>query len=290
MSFTQNIKAQLARTENNCDFCDIAELSSIVKLCTSYTGGKIVISTENEDVADRIQILFERVFSRRIEYINRNGIFRFYPELDFFMSEAAQRLLLFNAGKAEITPLDCCRGAYVRGAFLGGGSVSDPKVRYHMEFDTKHETYAVQLTEILSEMGINSKITERKRHYIVYIKEYESIADILGTIGAVGAAMELYNISIEKDIRNAVNRQANCEIANIEKITKTASLQIDAIRKIEKHMPLSELPETLSEIARLRVKYPEESLKELGERLTPPLGKSGVNHRLKRITEIAENL
>ena len=290
MSFTQNIKAQLARTENNCDFCDIAELSSIVKLCTSYTGGKIVISTENEDVADRIQILFEHVFSRRIEYINRNGIFRFFPELDFFMSEAAQRLLLFNAGKAEITPLDCCRGAYVRGAFLGGGSVSDPKVRYHMEFDAKHETYAVQLTEILSEMGINSKITERKRHYIVYIKEYESIADILGTIGAVGAAMELYNISIEKDIRNAVNRQANCEIANIEKITKTASLQIDAIRKIEKHMPLSELPETLSEIARLRVKYPEESLKELGERLTPPLGKSGVNHRLKRITEIAENL
>lgn len=290
MSFTQNIKAQLARAQNNCDFCDIAELSSIVKLCTSYAAQKIVISTENEDVADRIQFLSERVFSRRIEKINRNGMFRFYPDLEFFMSEMAPRLLLFNAGKAEITPLECCRTAYVRGAFLGGGSVSDPKVRYHMEFDTKHENYAVQLCAVLAEMGISAKITERKGHFIVYIKEYEAIADILGIMGAVGAAMELYNISIEKDIRNSVNRQANCEIANIERTTKTASLQIEAIRKIEKHMPLSNLPDTLSEIAQLRIKYPEESLKELGQRLIPPLGKSGVNHRLKRIMEISQRL
>ena len=290
MSFTQNIKAQLARTENNCDFCDIAELSSIVKLCTSYTAQKIVISTENEDVADRIQYLSERVFSRSIEKINRNGMFRFYPDLEFFMSEMAPRLLLFNSGKAEITPLECCRAAYVRGAFLGGGSVSDPKVRYHMEFDAKHENYAEQLCSVLAELGIGSKITERKRHFIVYIKEYEAIADILGIMGAVGAAMELYNISIEKDIRNAVNRQANCEIANIERTTKTASLQIEAIRKIEKHMPLSALPDALSEIAALRIKYPEESLKELGQRLSPTLGKSGVNHRLKRIMEISQKL
>lgn len=288
MSFTQNIKAQLTKIDNNCDFCDIAELSSIVKLCTSYRDGRVAVSTENEDVAERIQYLYERVFSREIDYINRNGSFKFCPEMEFFMDTAAQRLLLFDSGDTEIAPLDCCRAAYVRGAFLGGGSMNDPKVRYHMEFDTKHEGYAVQLKNILDDLDIPSKITCRKSRYIVYIKEYEAIADALGAMGAVGTAMDLYNISIEKEIRNTANRQANCEIANIEKITKTASLQIEAIRKIEKNMGFDELPETLKEIAQLRCEYPEESLREIGERLTPPLGKSGVNHRLKRIMEIAD--
>ncbi len=166
----------------------------------------------------------------------------------------------------------------------------DPKTRYHMEFDAKHESYANQIRDILSELGIGSKITCRKGRYVVYIKEYEAIADALGAMGAVGAAMELYNISIEKELRNTANRQANCEIANIEKTTKTAFRLIEAIKKIEKYMGFDELPETLREIAEIRCKYPEESLKELGERLSPPIGKSGVNHRLKRITEIAEKL
>lgn len=290
MSFTKDLKAQLAQVRNDCDFCDIAELSSLIKLCTNYSAGGIVISTENAVVADRIKYLFERVFFRGIDAEEHGGVFRFYPDLDFFMSDMAQRLMLFNAGDAEITPLDCCRAAYVRGAFMGGGSVSNPNVRYHMEFDAKHETYAEQLRDILDGMGINSKITERKGRFIVYIKEYEAIADALGAMGAVGAAMELYNISIEKDIRNSVNRRANCELANIEKTTKTASLQIEAIKKIKKHMPLTELPETLAEMAELRMKYPEESLKELGERMTPPLGKSGVNHRLKRLMDLADKL
>ena len=125
---------------------------------------------------------------------------------------------------------------------------------------------------------------------MAYIKECAAIADALGAMGAVGAAMELYNISIEKEIRNTANRQANCEIANIEKTTKTAVAQIEAIRKIEKTIGFDDLPATLKEIAEIRCKFPDESLKELGERLTPPLGKSGVNHRLKRIEEIAKNL
>ncbi len=290
MSFTQNIKTQLAKIENNCDFCDIAELSSIIKVCTSYREGIVTITTENEDVAARIQYLFERVFQKPIDYINRNGTFRFCPDFEFFADSIATRLLLFNVGDDEITPIECCKAAYVRGAFLGGGSMLDPKKRYHMEFDTKHESYAMQLQEILGSFGILAKITCRKGRYVVYVKEYEAIADILGIIGAVGAAMELYNVSIEKEIRNAVNRQANCEIANIEKVTKTASLQIESIKKIEKHLGFDNLPETLREIAKVRCKYPDESLKELGERLNPPIGKSGVNHRLKRIMAIAEEL
>lgn len=290
MSFSQNIKAQISKIENNCDFCDIAELSSLIKVCTGYRDGQVTVATENEDVAERIQGLFERVFSRPIDYVNRNGCFRFHPDFEFFTDIMATRLLLFNAGDAEITPMDCCRAAYIRGAFLGGGSMLDPHTRYHMEFDAKHESYANQIRDILESLGIASKITLRKGRYVVYIKEYEAIADALGAMGAVGAAMELYNISIEKEIRNTANRQANCEIANIEKVTKTAFMQIDAIKKIEKHMGFDELPETLREIAEIRCRYPDESLKELGERLNPPIGKSGVNHRLKRIMAIAENL
>ncbi len=290
MSFTQDIKAQLIRIDNNCDFCDIAELSSIVKICTSFKECGISIVTENEDVAERIKMLSERVFQTDIDYVNRNGSFKFCPDIEFFTDVMAQRLLLFNTGETEITPLDCCRAAYVRGAFLGGGSMIDPKTRYHMEFDTKHESYAVQLANILAGTGVPAKITCRKGRYVVYIKEYEAIADVLGAMGAVGAAMELYNVSIEKEIRNTANRQANCEIANIEKITKTAFHHIEAIKKIEKHIGFDRLPKALGEIAEIRCRYPEESLKELGERLSPPIGKSGVNHRLKRILEIAERL
>ncbi len=290
MSFTQDIKAQLTKISTGCDFCDIAELSAIVRLCTSYRDGSVIIATENIDVADRICELFERVFSREADFINRNGVFRMNPELGFFTEIMAVRLKLFSLEEDEITPLECCRNAYVRGAFLGGGSVINPRTRYHMEFDTKHEGYAVMLKNILDKLSINSKITERKGRFIVYIKEYEAIADTLGAMGAVGAAMELYNVSIEKEIRNSVNRKANCELANIEKTAKSAAVQIEAIKKIKRSMRFSDLPESLREIAEARCKFPEASLKELGELINPPIGKSGVNHRLKRIMEIADRL
>ena len=290
MSFTQDLKAQLTHIKNNCDFCDIAELSAIIRLCTSYNGGEICVVTENEDVAERIQVLFGNVFSCRIDFTNRNGVLKYKPDIEFFTNEIAQRLKLFSTGEEETAPLECCRGAFIRGAFLGGGSMTDPKIRYHMEFDAKHEGYANQICSMLSQLGITSRITCRKKRFITYIKDYSSIADTLGAMGAVGTAMDLYNISIEKEIRNTANRQANCEIANIEKITKTSSLQIEAIKKLKKHTVFSNLPETLREIADLRCAYPEESLKELGEHLNPPIGKSGVNHRLKRIMEIAEKI
>lgn len=290
MSFTQNLKEQISAIKNTCDICDIAELSAIVRLCTSYRDGDICILTENENVAMRIKLLFEKVFFKQIDFINRNGTFRYHPDIDFFVDEIAQRLNLFSTAEDSFTSQECCNSAFIRGAFLGGGSMIDPKIRYHMEFDAKHEGYANQICAALKKLGITARITCRKSRYIAYIKDYSSIADTLGIMGAVGAAMNLYNISIEKEIRNTANRQANCEIANIEKTTKTAFVQIEAIKKLKKHMIYSELPESLREIAELRCDYPEESLKELGEHLNPPIGKSGVNHRLKRIMDIADKL
>ena len=289
MSFTQNLKAQLCMHDGICRLCNQAELAAIIRLCTAYTKDRVCISTENEDVAVRIQNLLLQVFKKNFQYINRNGSFKFFLDSDFFSEVLAPKLMLFG-DDGKIFYKKCCKGSYIRGMFLGSGSVSDPKKRYHMEFDIKHEAYAQKLCTMLDKMGIVSKIMKRKDRSVVYIKEYGAIADTLGAMGAVGAAMDIYNISIEKELRNKANRQSNCEIANIEKITKAAFVQVEAIKKIEKKIGLSELPETLQEIARLRKEFPDESLKELGERLNPPIGKSGVNHRLKRIEEIAETL
>ena len=290
MSFTQNIKENISKIRNQCDFCDIAELSALVKLCTNYQGGEIFMVTENEAVAERLQLLFGRVFSKKLDYTNKNGSYRFYPEFDFFVSIMADRLMLFGENYGGLIPNECCKAAYIRGAFLGGGSVSDPGARYHMEFDARYEVYANQLCKILEKCGIKGKITYRKGRFIVYVKGYEQIADALGVMGDISAAMEFYNATIEKNIRNNANRRANCEVANIDKIAKTAAQQEVAIRKIQKTIGFSNLPKPLKEIARLRMENPFDSLKELGEKTNPPIGKSGVNHRLKRIEEIADKL
>lgn len=289
MSFTGNLKAQLCVKNGGCSMCDISELAAIVRLLASNTKSSVTISTENEDIAERIGQLLFNVFKKEFEYKNRNGCFKFKLDKDFFSDVVVPRLMLIGDDRRLFTK-ECCRGSYIRGTFLAGGSVSDPRKQYHMEFDIKHEGYAEKLCQVLKKTGITSKITENKGRSVVYIKEYSSIADCFGVMGAVGTAMEIYNISIEKEIRNRVNRQSNCEIANIDKITKAASLQVEAIKKIESKIGLSELPETLQEIAVLRKQHPDESLKELGERLNPPIGKSGVNHRLKRLEEIAETL
>ncbi len=289
MSFTQNLKVQLSMQDAGCSTCPLAELTAMIRLLASYTEDGAVISTENEDVAERVHNLLLKVFKKDFEYTNRNGSFRVLIDGEFFSDILVPRLMLFGEDRRLFTK-ECCRGSYIRGTFLAAGSVSDPKKQYHMEFDIKHKAYAEKLCQVLKRAGIASKITKRKTRYVVYIKEYTAIADTIGVMGAVGTAMEIYNISIEKECRNRANRQYNCEIANIDKITNAAFSQLEAIRKIENKMGLSELPETLQEIARLRKEYPDESLKELGERLSPPIGKSGVNHRLKRIEEIAENL
>ena len=283
MSFTQDLKVQLCTKDSVCGMCDISELSAMLRLLLSYTKSGAVIATENEDVAERVRGLLFKVFKKEFECKVRNGSFRIKIDSDFFTEVLAPRLVLFGEDRRLFTK-ECCRGSYIRGMFLVAGSVSDPKKQYHMEFDIKHRTYAEKLCHVLKRTGITSKITENKGRSVVYIKEYSGIADCLGVMGAVGTAMEIYNISIEKEFRNQANRQSNCEVANIEKTTKAASMQL------ESKMDLSELPETLQEIAHLRKQYPDESLKELGQRLNPPIGKSGVNHRLKRLEEIAETL
>ena len=184
----------------------------------------------------------------------------------------------------------CCRRAFVRGAFLAAGSLSDPEKFYHFEIVCSSEEKAEQLREIIGTFSIEAKIVVRKKYYVVYIKEGSQIVEILNVMEAPLALMELENIRILKEMRNSVNRQVNCETANINKTVSAAVKQLQDIAYIRDTVGLDYLPESLAEIAQARLERPDATLKELGEILSPPVGKSGVNHRLRKISSIAESL
>lgn len=190
----------------------------------------------------------------------------------------------------DMVRTDLLKRAYIRGAFLGGGSISNPEKTYHLEFVTHNDVYAGDLSSLINEYGLNSKIIQRKNSFIVYIKEGEQIVNLLSIMGAYSALLKLENIRIMKDMRNNVNRLVNCETANLSKTVNASVRQTESIKLIQRRIGLNRLPENLREIAELRLNYPDESLKELGEMLKPKVGKSGVNHRLRRIEKIAEEL
>ncbi len=183
-----------------------------------------------------------------------------------------------------------CKKAFIRGAFLGGGSISDPEKNYHLEFVTSNEEFAESLMNLINSLGLNSKIVCRKNSYVVYLKESEQISDLLSLIGGFQALLSLQNTKILKQMRNDVNRIVNCETANLSKTVNAAVRQVENIKLIQKKMGISRLPESLQQIALLRVENEDLTLKELGELLNPPISKSGVNHRLKKIEDIANEL
>ena len=184
----------------------------------------------------------------------------------------------------------CCQRAFLRGAFLSTGSISDPAKGYHLEFVCTDAGKAAQIQEMLHNFDIEGKIVLRKKYHVVYLKEGESIVDLLNVCEAHVALMELENLRILKDMRNSINRRVNCEAANITKTVNAATRQIEDIEYIQSHGGLGMLPDNLREMAEVRMEYPDATLKELGEYLNPPVGKSGVNHRLQKLNEIAERL
>ena len=285
MSFSSQIKEKLCETEYTCGRCAVYETAGALNFGGVVSEGKIRFSTEKDFVARRIKENISAAFGIDTIITHASRVMRISID-DIYQVENITDGISHKDG----IPFSCCRASFVRGAFLGGGSVTDPKKEYHMEFDTKDEENARLLQEILECDGFSSKITYRKGYHVVYIKGSEEIADILGYMGAPRFAFELYSVQIEKDMRNAINRRVNCENANTNKAARASSKHLFAIRKIKSAKRWDKLPDVLKEIGELREEYPEDSLKELGERTDPPIGKSGVNHRLNRILEIAENL
>ena len=308
MSFSSKVKGELSLHLGNGRHCEIAETAAIVNICghTAVFGEHfcLKIQTENFHVAKKCFTLLKNTFNMIAEVsVRSSGRKHVYTVLvrDFSKAEAilkATGLLYSEDGKMQmkkriyspVVSSICCRRAYIRGAFLSVGSVNDPEKNYHMEFVLADEFSAEQLKELINSFGLDAKVVERKEHFVVYLKEGEQIVDLLNIMEAPLALMDLENVRIMKEMRNDINRKVNCETANLNKVVGAAVKQLEDIEYIEEKIGLSSLPEQLEEIARLRLEYPDKSLKELGSFLSTPVGKSGVNHRLRKISSIAEAL
>lgn len=285
MSFSSEIKEKLCRTIYECPSCAMNETAGALAFGGIVSENGISFRAENKCVINRVK---QSIF----EAFGINAEIKSMPKLERLNIEDRYKTenIIGGISLCSDIPFLCCRAAFVRGAFLGGGSVTDPNKGYHMEFNTRNEKAAERLCEILKTDDFSSKITHRKGNYVVYIKGSEEIADILGYMGAPQGALELFSIQVEREMRNVINRRVNCENANTNKAARASSKHLFAIKKIRASGEMRKLPEVLREIAELREEYPEDSLKELGEKTNPPIGKSGVNHRLNRILEIADNI
>ena len=241
-----------------------------------YTVG---FQTENEDVFRKGFTLLKKTFNIEEDAaINDQQMQDLYHK--FGDSESlADPMLIKNT---------CCQRAFLRGAFLCVGSMSAPEKGYHLEFVCSSEEKARQLQEVIHIFEIEAKVILRKKYHVVYIKESEAIVDLLNVMEAHVALMNLENLRILKEMRNSINRRVNCEAANISKTVNAASRQIEDIMFLKDHYGFEKLPDNLRQMAQVRLEYPEATLKELGEYLDPPVGKSGVNHRLRSLSEIAE--
>ena len=285
MSFSSEIKEKLCKTERVCGSCAVYETAGALLFGGTVKENEIRFSTENKAVAERVREDISLSFGIDLDIIYGTRAYRI-ETTDVHQCENICGGILLDGG----IPFSCCRASFARGAFLGGGSVTDPHKAYHMEFDTRSAQGAKHLKNILARDNFNARITDRKGRRILYIKGSGEIADILGYIGAPQGAFEMFNIQAEKEMRNDINRRVNCENANTDKSARASSKLLLAIRKIKKAGVWDKLPDVLREMGNLREEFPEDSLKELGAKADPPIGKSGVNHRLNRILTIAETL
>ena len=312
MSFSSSVKDELSRQMPGARHCQIAETAAILSLCgrvkiSASDHFWIEIHTENVAVARKYFTLLKKTFNIRTDVSIRSGMnhgrSRTYIVAVREHEEALkvlQAVKLINSQgeigenlsliRNVVLQNACCRRAFIRGAFLAAGSISAPEKFYHFEIVCPTEPKAEQLKNIIATFDIEAKIVPRKKYYVVYIKEGSQIVDILNVMEAPVSLMELENIRIVKEMRGSVNRQVNCETANINKTVSAAVKQIEDIRFIQSVAGLSGLPESLQEMARIRLERPEATLKELGENLSHPVGKSGVNHRLRKISAVAESL
>ena len=310
MSFSKDVKEELSLQISNARHCKLAELAAIL----SY-GGRMIrtkqssylrFQTESIVVARKYFTLIRKTFNINIEIsikrssqLKKNNIYSLViKEVDSIVqvlkATKLEHRLLNNEelGKASqlIVQNVCCKRAFIRGAFLASGSMSNPKKAYHLEVVLPDNDKAEQLQDIIQSFSIDAKTVMRKKSFVVYIKEGSQIVDILNIMEAHVSLMNLENVRILKEMRNSINRQVNCEAANISKTVAAASKQIDDIAYIRDSIGFGDLADGLEEIATLRLHHPEASLKELGEMLMQPIGKSGVNHRLRKLSMIAEHI
>ncbi|SFG62484.1 hypothetical protein SAMN05660649_02164 [Desulfotomaculum arcticum] len=301
-------KNELARVVGPRLCCKTSELAALIKMDGSLqiNGRKIALSIANHNaaVARKVIKLSKDLFGIQTEVLvkkkvrlRKNNVYmvRIPPQPELQKMLIKLGMLNGDGSFQEDMPegllqKECCRRSYLRGIFLGGGSVNNPGGTYHLEIITGDGRHAEAISGLLQQFGLPARISSRKQWYVVYLKDSEQIVECLNIMGAHTALLEYENTRIYKDMRNKVNRLVNCETANLNKTIDAAMRQSENIRVIAGSIGIEKLPHSLREVAELRLHYPDASLKELGEMMDPPLGKSGVNHRLRKLDKIAEKL
>ena len=304
------VKEELSRQIGTARHCRIAELAALIGFCGRLEhfpqGEKLKLQTENETVARKCFTLLQKTFNiekeisvRENSHLKRVKVYVLEISDPEEIREILQATKLIADSKfcdtlilqdMLVVQQSCCKRAYIRGAFLASGSISDPEKGYHFEIVYPDERKAQQLQTIIRSFSVDAKIVQRKKSYVVYVKEGAQIVDMLAVMEANVALMDLENIRILKEMRNSVNRKVNCETANINKTVNAAVKQMEDIKLIQQVMGFEQLSDGLAQIAELRMQYPEATLKELGMMLSPQVGKSGVNHRLRKLSALADEL
>lgn len=315
MSFAGDVKKELSEDLESARHCRIAELAAILSFSGTVmisAGNRISfkVQTENLGVARKSQALLEQAFDLHPQCCTRihgkksrrrltTTYYIVVPQQeDAVRVLRSTHILDEKLELSEKSPVadelivqrSCCKRAFLRGAFLCGGSISDPHKSYHFEITCPDEPMAHQLQDMIAVFGPSAKIVTRKSKPVLYIKESGQVADMLRIIGADRSLLDLENIRIEHELVNSVNRKLNCDTANINKIVQTSQKQAEDIEYIERKIGLTALPDNLREMALVRVRNRELSLEDLGKMMNPPLGKSGVHHRLQKISAVAQKI
>ncbi|OCA84729.1 MULTISPECIES: DNA-binding protein WhiA [unclassified Bacillus (in: firmicutes)] len=307
MSFASETKKELTNLEVK-ECCARSELSALIRMngSLSFSNRHLIVDvqTENAAIARRIYTFLKKLYNLQVDLLVRkkmklkkNNVYivRFSEKAKEVLTDLniiENGFTIIHDISEELIHKKCCKRSYLRGAFLAGGSVNNPETSsYHLEISSLYKQHNDSLCELMNSFGLKSKTLERKKGFITYLKEAEKISEFLNIIGGHNALLKFEDIRIVRDMRNSVNRLVNCETANLNKTISASLRQVENIRYIENTVGLDILPDKLREIARLRVEYQDVTLKELGEMVSSDkISKSGINHRLRKIDEIAERL
>ena len=296
MSFSVDVKTELCRAPLSRKCCAQAEAYGVLLYCNTFHAAQTRIVTENEAFAQRLPPLFKRAFKLTFDRLPQGG-----GKQVFEIADPAKLAVLHQAFGSDpravalhvnfaMVEENCCRAAFLRGAFLAGGSVTDPRKGYHLELATSHHSVSREVLALMRELDQEPKSAQRKGNAVLYFKQSEKIEDFFTCIGAPLSAMEVMNAKLERDLRGKVNRRVNCDAANLDKAVEAAMAQVEAIRRLEGDGALITLPDKLREAAALRLAHPEDTLAQLAQRCDPPITKSALNHRLRKLVELGREL
>lgn len=296
MSFASDVKTELCRAPLSRRCCAQAEAYGVLMYCNQFTAGEIRIVTESDALVQRLPQLFKKAFKLDFDRKPDQGaggkrVFAITDKqkmaqiLDCFGMDGGS--MLAHHINYAVLEESCCRLSFLRGAFLAGGSVTDPEKSYHLELATSHFNVSREGHALMQECGFSPKQVTRKANYVAYFKQSEAIEDFLTGLGAPISAMEIMNAKVEKTLRGSVNRRVNCDAANLDKAVEAAQSQLEAIRQLEKSGQLDKLPDKLKEAAVLRMEHPEDTLVQLADRCDPPVTKSALNHRLRKLVQLS---